>query len=88
MIWFSAFREDDDPTDDKPGPISMRRVLSFFSFIAACVATYLSIVNNKQDNIYGFVPTIAFLSFSLLLLIGTTVEDITKISSNISGKKE
>ncbi len=81
----SAFRED-NTKEGKPGPISMRRVLAFLSFIAACFSAYFTLKFSKQDTSNAFIPCIAFLAFSLIILLGTTISDIIQIVNNVKIK--
>jgi hypothetical protein len=99
MILFSMFREDG--AEGKPGPMSMRRVLAFV-LIAAAIGLFFggfifgtgmpvpedSGVSARPwaSSWHIFIPGIACLAGSLLLLFFTTWSDVAEIAKALKNK--
>ena len=75
----TMFREDGG---DKPGPVSMRRVLAFFLVLAA-IALFVVGFCFKTIDWYVFIPGIACLVGALLLLFFTTWNDVVEVAKAI-----
>jgi len=77
------FREAD--IDGQPGPVSMRRVLAFLSFLAAVGLFTLAIffADSKQNV---FIPGIACTLLVAVLLFFTTWADIESVIKAAKGK--
>jgi hypothetical protein len=73
----SMFREEGNP-----GPVSMRRVLAFLLALAA-IGLFIGGIISKKVEWYAYIPGIACLAGSLLLLFFTTWSDIAKIAKAV-----
>ncbi len=87
----SVFKESRSCTATEP--ISMRRVLSFLSFIASLVFATLGIMKYEpMDSFFAnlgiFIPSLSFLFMSILMLFFTTLTDIKDITSIIAKNKD
>jgi len=84
---FSMFREKGK--GDKPGPVSMRRVLAFALAIAAVSLFVLGLFILKTGSGLGwvvFLPGFASLASSILFLFFTTWGDVKDLVSAVKGK--
>jgi hypothetical protein len=75
---FTVFRESG--TDSAEGPVSMRRVLAFFLALSA-VGLFVGGFFFSGNGWTVFIPGVAALSGSLLLLFFTTWTDIAGVVS-------
>jgi VIT1/CCC1 family predicted Fe2+/Mn2+ transporter len=79
----SMFREsgeNDKNGNFAPGPWSMRRVLSFLSFIVSAAAGILAMVKKTPDW-HTFIPCVIFAALSLSMLILTSITDARMINA-------
>jgi len=74
----TAFREEGK--EGSPGPVSMRRVLAFVLALAALGLFAGGFLFEKDGKWYAYIPGIACLAGSLLLLFFTTWSDIAEIA--------
>lgn len=77
----TMFREAE--VDGKPGPVSMRRVLAFLSFVAAIGLFLGGFFVKKEIGWYIFIPGIVCIAGSLLLLFFTTWTDVAEVAKAI-----
>jgi len=77
----SMFREE--PKDDKPGPVSIRRVLAFLLIWAAIGLFAGAFFFAKEKDWYTFIPGISCLAGALLLLFFTTWSDVVEIAKAV-----
>ena len=76
----SIFREEGK--DGEPGPVSVRRVLAFLLVLSA-VGLFIGGFFFNKESWYVFLPGIACLAGSLLLLFFTTWSDVAEIAKAI-----
>ena len=80
----SMFREA-ETEEGKPGPVSMRRVLAFMLILAA-VGLFAGGLFITKESWFAFLPGIACLAGSLMLLFFTTWSDVAEIAKAVKGK--
>lgn len=73
----SMFKEG--AVDGNTGPVSMRRVLAFLLAVAA-IGLFIGGLFFSETNWYCFIPGIACLVGTLLLLFFTTWGDVAEIA--------
>lgn len=73
-----ANEEDKDGKTICPGPYSMRRVISFASFIVSAGAGILAILAEPAAW-YAYIPCGIFAVLSLAMLILTSITDVQAI---------
>jgi hypothetical protein len=86
MSMFREAPETDKDGKQAPGPLSMRRVLSFILAVASIGLFVVAILCAPQYGWAVFLPGIAALAGSLLLLLFTTWGDISLIAAAWKGK--
>jgi len=82
---FTMFREEGKGTE--PGPASMRRVLAFMLAAAAVALFAAAFFFAKEKDWYAYLPGIACLCGSLLLLFFTTWSDMAEFAKTLREKK-
>jgi hypothetical protein len=82
----TLFRESDKP-DGKPGPVSMRRVLAFLSFLVSPVAFFFCYIGKENVSVASSIPGIALLVFATVMLLFTTWADVQAIIGAWRGGK-
>jgi hypothetical protein len=86
MSMFREAPETDKDGKQIPGPVSARRVLAFILAIASIALFAAAIFHAPQYGWTVFIPGIAALAGSLLLLFFTTWGDISLIAAAWKGK--